>query len=215
MLSSLGAAEMIFGFPFSRKNSRRSDTEAMQSQCEALGKAIGGTIGDTVREMQLLIREYYDNVRDQADESFKSAKRVAVFGFIVLIFTIAYVIVMDYQVSHGYASPTKGMRVGTIGLVGSGMFEFIAWVQFGLYGRATKQFGAFHICLERTHRYLMAYQMTQEMTDNKDATLEKIVCIMANAAMITREDIEGAASGTTLLARHSARAIPSVSSPQE
>jgi hypothetical protein len=205
---------MIFGFPFG-KNSRRFDTEALQSQCDALGKAIGGTIGDTVREMQLLIQKYYDNVRDQAEESFESAKGVAFFGFLVLMGTVAYVIIRDYQVAHGYASATKGMGVGAIGLIGGSVVELIAGVQFVLYGRATKQFGAFHICLERTHRYLMAYQMTQEMTTNKDATLEKIVCIMANAAMITREDIEGMASGVTLPPRNSVQTIPSTSSPQE
>jgi hypothetical protein len=30
---------------------------------------------------------------------------------------------------------------------------------------------------------------------DKDKTLEKIVCIMANAPMITQQDIEGAGSG--------------------
>jgi hypothetical protein len=36
-------------------------------------------------------------------------------------------------------------------LIAGGIVEFIAAVQFFLYGKATKQFGAFHICFERTH----------------------------------------------------------------
>ena len=39
----------------------------------------------------------------------------------------------------------------------------------------------------------------------KDGTLEKIVCLMANAPMITREDIEGLASAA---ARPSASQLP-------
>jgi hypothetical protein len=88
-----------------------------------------------------------------------------------------------------------GIGVGAIGLIGGTVVEIIAGVQFVLYGRATRQFGAFHICLERTHRYLLAYEMAEQMTTNKDETLEKIVCIMANAPMITREDIDGVESG--------------------
>ena len=67
-----------------------------------------------------------------------------------------------------------------------------------LYGRAARQFGAFHICLERTHRYLLAYKMAEQIQNDKDDTIEKIVCIMANAPMITRVDVEGVESGRLL-----------------
>jgi hypothetical protein len=68
-------------------------------------------------------------------------------------------------------------------------------LQFYLYGKATRQFGAFHICLERTHRYLLAYKMAEQMNSGKDDALQKIVCIMANAPIITRQDIDGESSG--------------------
>jgi hypothetical protein len=82
-----------------------------------------------------------------------------------------------------------------IGLLGSSIVEAIAGLQFYLYGKATRQFGAFHICLERTHRYLLAYKMAEQMSSGKDDALQNIVCIMANAPMITRQDIEGVESG--------------------
>src|SRR5579863_1182504 len=167
--------------------------------CEALGQAVNnGDVGQTVTAVQHLILKYYDNVRGQAGESFESAKRVALFGFVLLVLTIGYVIFIDlmlHRQSSGFTLYTGGMSVGQVGLLGSGIVETVAGLQFWLYGRAARQFGAFHICLERTHRYLLAYKIAEQMGANKDAALEKIVCIMANAPMITRQDIEGVESG--------------------
>ena len=133
-------------------------------------------------------------MREQATESFESAKRVALFGFVLLVLTLAYVIFIDWMLHRpgsGFASYSGGMSVGQIGLLGSSIVEAIAGLQFYLYGRATRQFAAFHICLECTHRYLLAYKIAEQMGAGKDETLQKIVCIMANAPMITRQDIEG------------------------
>jgi hypothetical protein len=204
---------MNLGF-FSSKTDSDSTSKAMHNQCDAVGEAMGkGSIGDTFIAVQQLILKYYDNVRDQADESFQSARTVSFLGFMLLIVTVGYVIFMDYQVAHGQALPTKGMGVGAIGLIGGSVVELIAGVQFVLYGRATKQFGAFHICLERTHRYVLAYEMADQISTNKDATLEKVVCIMANAPMITREDIDGVESGATVRPRIVVKDILPVATP--
>lgn len=188
----------FLGFTISRERAKSPTSESSQAQCEAVGAAIGkGDIGKTVTEVQKLILRYYDNVRGQAEESFKSAKRVALSGFILLYITVFYVIAIDLMphIWPRFMQHTGGMSVGKIGVIASSVVELIAGVQFVLYGLATRQFGAFHICLERTHRYLLAYEMTEQMATNKDETLDKIVCIMANAPMITREDIDGVASG--------------------
>ena len=122
-------------------------------------------------------------------------------GFVLLVATIAYAIWVDIA-GHAklWVNPEyKGMSVGTIGLIAGGIVEFIAGVQFVLYGKAIKQFGAFHICLERTHRYLLAYKIAEKINDNRDQTLEKIVCIMANAPMISRGDIDGTYPGSVTI----------------
>jgi hypothetical protein len=180
------------------------------NHCEELGQAVEKSdVGKTVTAVQQLILRYYDNVREQADESFKSAKRVALFGFVLLILTLGYVIFIDlalHRPNWGFLPSSGGMSVGQIGLLSSAIVETIAGLQFFLYGRATRQFGAFHICLERTHRYLLAYKIADQMGVGKDEALLKIVCIMANAPMITRQDIEGLDSTGT------ARATPSATS---
>jgi len=184
----------ILGFKISRHRDDGATPSSVKADCEAVGAALGKhDLGDTVTAVQQLILRYYDDVRGQADASFVSAKRVAFFGFAVLIATILYVMFMDFMphISDRFAQHTGVLGVGWIGLIGSSMAEFIAGVQFFLYGHATKQFGTFHICLERTHRYLLAYSMAEQIKTNKDGALEKIVCIMANAPMITRQDIDG------------------------
>jgi len=114
---------MNFGF-FSSRASSESASKALHAQCDAVGAAMGkGNIGDTVTAIQQLILRYYDNVRGQADESFRAAQVVAFLGFLVLSVTIAYVIRMDYEVAHGLALPTKGMGVGAIGLIGGSVVD--------------------------------------------------------------------------------------------
>jgi hypothetical protein len=183
--------------------------EAQKQQCKELGLALNldGNIGETVEKVQKLILQYYNDVRDQATVSFRSAKRLAVFGFFLLVGTVAYVIFVDLMrhipVSW-FMDKEGGMSVGTIGLIGGTVVELIAGTQFVIHGRTARQFGAFHICLERTHRYLLAYKMAEQIKAalDRDKTLKDIVCIMANAPMITRQDIEGVESGELTPSRH-------------
>jgi len=204
-------------------NARLQREEAQKQHCNDLGGALNleGNVGETVDKVQKLIFKYYNDVRDQEAASFKSAKRAAFFGFILLAVSVLYVIGMDViphikSFSSWFVPGTKGLSVAEIGLIGGGLVEFLAGVQFFMHGRTARQFGAFHICLERTHRYLLAYKMAEQIkvTTDKDKTLEEIVCIMANAPMITRQDIEGVESGRlTTHPQRSRSEHPTVTSP--
>ena len=77
----------------------------------------------------------------------------------------------------------------SVGVISGVLIEFIAGINFWLYSKASKQFGAFHICLERTHRYLVAYKIGEETGSRKEMVLEHLACIMASAPMITNRDI--------------------------
>lgn len=169
--------------------------------CNQLEEALNGNLAKTVSAHERMILQYYQDVQQQATQSFNAARVVAWVGFFVLIVTLLYALVFDALAQlHmldvpavtgnpvGAAVPKNLLTVGGIGVVSGVLIEFIAGVNFWLYGRAAKQFGAFHICLERTHRYLIAYKICEEMQTNKDETLQKIVCIMANAPMITAQE---------------------------
>jgi hypothetical protein len=171
---------------------------AMQKACDDVGEAIDtGKIGDIVAKHEKLILHYYEDVQNQAKQSFRAASSVAQIGFWVLIGTLAYALTFDalgrFQIG-GPAMAEASLTVAKIGLVSGALIEFIAGINFWLYARGARQFSAFHICLERTHRYLLAYKIGDEITENKDDTLRQLVCIMANAPMITREDIDAADS---------------------
>jgi hypothetical protein len=119
-------------------------------------------------------------------------------GFLILASTMVYIGIVDVISRFGLVPVNANytaMDVKTVGLWSGAIVEAIAATQFWLYGKATKQFGAFHICLERTHRYLIAYKIAEKIREaSRDQTLEKIVCIMANAPMISQADIDGLSS---------------------
>jgi hypothetical protein len=177
---------------------------AKAEACHELSEAMNGPdIGQIVAKTERLILHYYEDVQNQAVQSFNSAKVAAYVGFVVLLVSIGYLVVVDYLILMGQISPPADaaagrMDIAWVGVASGFIVEFIAGVNLFLYGRAARQFGTFHICLERTHRYLVAYKMADKIKGDKDGTLEKLVCIMANAPMITRSDMKGLASGKQL-----------------
>jgi hypothetical protein len=182
--------------------------------CDDLREAIDqGHVGEIVAKHEKLILDYYKDVLEQAQKSFASAKSTAKIGFWVLIGTLAYVLLIDVPVHihlPGFAMTEPSLKVGGIGIVSGALIEFIAGVNFWLYARASRQFSAFHICLERTHRYLVAYKIAESIGEKRDETLRDLVCIMAHASMITSQDIDPgkyeAATGSSRLKAASAEA---------
>jgi hypothetical protein len=166
----------------------------LKKACDELGRAIdNGKMGDIVAKHEKLILHYYEDVQRQAQESFNLARFAAIFGFSVLVVTVLYTLLFNGLNRFGIGAtplPPGSPTVGLVGIISAALIEFISGVVFWLYARSAKQFSAFHICLERTHRYLLAFKITEELTGEKDKTLHELVCIMANAPMITRVDID-------------------------
>jgi hypothetical protein len=158
--------------------------------CEELAVAIEtGRVGDIVAKHEKLILQYYEDVQKQATDSFKAARTVAYIGFGVLIMTWLYTLGLDVFSNlpiFGGVPPDHKSAV-KVGVISATLIEFIASINFWLYSKASKQFGAFHICLERTHRYLVAYKIGEETGSRKEAVLAKLACIMASAPMITNQ----------------------------
>jgi len=177
--------------------------------CAEVGVALdAGKLGDIVAKHEQLIRNYYVDVQDQARRSFDAAIFAAEIGFWVLIGTLVCALIIDV-LSLYYKNPamTKvSLTVGGVGLVSGFLIEFIAGVAFWIYAQGAKQFSAFHICLERTHRYLLAYKMVEKLESKRDDTLRDLICIMAKAPMITREDVD--VSNSVKIPKRGARSEP-------
>lgn len=162
-----------------------------EKTCAELSEAIDkGGLGGIYDKLQSLIMHYYLDVQAQAQSSFAVARNLAIAGFLVLIGTLVAIPLM-----HHYGLTGSHVTFATAGVISGIVIEYIAKIAFDLYGRTAKQFGAFHICLERTHRYLLAYKIAERTTENKERTLHDLVCIMANAPMITQGDIERSVNG--------------------
>ncbi|HEV8334489.1 MAG TPA: hypothetical protein VGQ22_23910 [Steroidobacteraceae bacterium] len=177
---------------------RDAGTREMEKACEELGLAVvGGKLGDIVAKHEKMILHYYRDVQEQSQRSFATARRFGWSGFGVLIGTLVYVTVLDALGRFGVIEPTPKadqpsawMTVASVGVVSGFLIEFVAGVGFWLYRRTSEQFAAFHICLERTHRYLIAYKISSEMSGgDKESTMRDLVCIMAKAPMISRSDL--------------------------
>ena len=131
-------------------------------RCRGLNVAVNGDVGTMVETVQEMILGYYTDVGNQASDSFRSAKLMSALGFLLLASTMVYIGIVDVISRFGLVPVNtnySGMDVKTVGLWSGAIVEAIAATQFWLYGKATKQFGAFHICLERTHRYLLACRL--------------------------------------------------------
>jgi hypothetical protein len=176
-----------------RRKSTADSGADNEQLCEGIKDALEkGRVGDIVAKHERLILKYYSDVLNQANRSFDSAISMAEIGFWVLIGTVGYVVAFDILFHIKTLSMTApSLTVTSIGLVSGALIEFVAGVNFWLYARAGKQFGAFHICLERTHRYLVAFKIADEIKQGKDDTLRNLVCIMANAPMIPSENFTG------------------------
>jgi hypothetical protein len=181
-------------------------TNELQTACDELGAAVDkGSMGEIVEKNQKLIMQYYKDVLDHAGKSFEIARWSAIGGFVIFIITLVYALTVEGW--HVWAKlPLSGQdsvhalyTVSGLGILSGLIVQVFAGVAFYLYQKASDQFGAFHICLERTHRYLVAYKIAEEIKVDKDETLRDLICIMAKAPMISHSDIADE-NGNTLTA---------------
>jgi hypothetical protein len=176
-----------------------STIEQKERLCDEIARAAReGNLGEVVANHEKLILHYYTDVQEQAEQSFDNALRKAKWGFLILALTVVYILASDFlsRVSSFIRPAMKdsSITISVVGVISGAVVEFTAAVAFWLYSRGAAQFSAFHICLERTHRYLLAYQMVEKLSkDKRDGALHELVCIMANAPMITLGNIEGSA----------------------
>jgi len=122
--------------------------------------------------------KYYGVVLDQAQQSFRSALWIAAVA--TLFFIYSCWLVMNGKVGGATVSMIAGMLI-----------QVISGINFYLYSRTARQFAGFHICLERMDRYLLANSYCENLsTDSaKDGCRQKMIEVMANAPMLTLEQV--------------------------
>jgi hypothetical protein len=163
-------------------------TKALSVACNELHIAVDeGSMGAVVEKSHNLIMQYYKDVLRHVEKSFEVALWSAIFGFVIFFITLVYALVVNW-VHPGQQNTLLHDSGAFIGLLSGSVVQVFAGVTFYLYKKASDQFSAFHICLERTHRYLLAYKMVKELKAHEDDTLRDLICIMAKAPMISRTE---------------------------
>jgi hypothetical protein len=169
-----------------RKNGSNDSTQRMETgdpiqDLKATCEEVANTAPSDVRKIASLhskmILSYYQDVRRQAQQSFISALVAAIVG------TFFFLYALWQMTSEGVHPPIP------ISLIAGTVIQVISAINFYLYARASRQFASFHICLERTNRFLLAHSMCENLicADRKDGTRVELIQLIANAPMLTME----------------------------
>lgn len=133
--------------------SRRKDTgKLLDDLKEANARSDIKQIG--ARQLDLLER-YREKVLNQASESFRWA--LISTGVGLVFFLAAIVFLLFFQ---------SASHLSLISLISGGLVEFIAGVNFVLYGRASTQFTKFSTYLDRVERYVFAENMCDRIENS-------------------------------------------------
>ena len=132
---------------------------------------------------------YYRDALKQSSQSFLAANIAAVVGTILLAGAIMACLGKPNAPLQSWVSVVPGLIV-----------QAVSGLQFYLYGKASKQFELFHVCLERSGRYLMANSVCANIKDDteRDGARSELVKVMANAQMLPIEAISERMKGPSV-----------------
>lgn len=154
--------------------------EALHEHCQALANTSSGDTHEIGSLLFHMILNYYQDVREQAQQSFFCALGAAIVGTVFFV----------YAAWQTMAEP--GLDQAYISLIAGALIQVISGISFYLYFRTAKQFSSFHICLERTNRFLLANTLCQnlESPERKDAMREALIKTVADAPMLTLDILD-------------------------
>ena len=164
-------------FPFTNK---REPFERLHAHCEAIAKASPGNT-QVMRALLLeMMLDYYQDVRNQAQQSFLCALGAAIIGTLFFVY------------AAGQSMSEPGIDNAYISLIAGALIQVISGISFYLYFRAARQFSSFHICLDRANRFMLANTLCEnlELADRKDVMRKELIKIIANAPMLTLDILE-------------------------
>jgi len=152
----------------------------MLSDCKKIGNTAPDDINKIASLLQEMILKYYADVRLQAQQSFRAALVVASVGILFFV----------YAVWRGMSS--DGGQQANIGVIAGTLIQVISGINFYLYARAARQFSSFHICLERTNRFLLANTLCEKLSPPaRDEIRADLARLVATAPMLSLDVVTG------------------------
>jgi hypothetical protein len=160
--------------PIQRVTVEHDPLKALRTACEVVAKVEPGNVHQIAALHTSMILDYYRDVRRQAQQSFIAALVAAIVGTLFFLYA-------TWSVTRSENPWTN------ISLISGALIEVISAINFYLYSRAARQFAIFHVCLERTNRFLLANSMSENLTckDLRDEARLQLIDLIANAPMLT------------------------------
>jgi len=156
--------------------------EALLKECDKLAEASCEDAQKYASVLQKLAVYYYEDVRWQALLAFFAA-------------FILEIVAVGFFFWAGIRAINDGLEAALFSSVSGLLIQFMTAIVFYLYSQSSSQFGGFHICLERTNRFLMANAMAEQIQDEdkRNSKRGEVITAMLNAPMLTQEAIFGGA----------------------
>ncbi|MGA7933229.1 MAG: hypothetical protein WCA35_06755 [Kovacikia sp.] len=174
-------------YPGEKSDFASGSHSAKRKACDEMAEATSAaTFGAALNK---LIENYYSDVLQQAKWSFISALTASVVAAGFFMGAVCWTMVASGKpqtpqattqtVQPASASPSLSLIAGVL-------VEVIAGINFYLYARASRQLAAYHICLERTNRFLLVNALCDDLSEEfKPVMQEKLIEAMINAPMLT------------------------------
>jgi hypothetical protein len=145
-----------------------------QINCQEIALIAPHDTNEMGGKLQEMILNYYQDVLGQAQQSFRAALIIASVGTVFfLVALVSYVFMKNGDLSR-------------IALISGSIIHVISGINFLLYAKTAKQFSYFHVCLERTNRFLLASTIANNIKDEvkKDNSLHELAQRIADAPML-------------------------------
>lgn len=141
---------------------RKYIEEATQASIKRLSEADTKDVRSVAAAQIEMLSEFYQLSLSQASRSFRWALVASVVG---LLFVLAAMLFKEVE---------------TASLIGAGLIEFIAGVNFYLYGKTLSQLNLFQGRLEVTQRFLVANSLSETLGDDyRDKTRAQLITQLA------------------------------------
>lgn len=138
---------MLGGFLHVRQEAISGATEPALKR---LTEAASGDVKEIAASQIELLSRFYDLSLSQAGRSFRWALIASVVGLLFFLAAIGFML-------------SQSMDVAIISVIGGAMVQFIAGVNFFLYGKTLSQLTLFQGRLEVTQRFLLANSLCESL----------------------------------------------------
>jgi len=158
---------------------RSGTIQSLKAHCAKIARMSPDNVQEIASILQNMIVAYYQDVRRQALLAFFAAFGLEIVA-VLFFFYAASIAMRDGDIKSAALSATSGFLI-----------QVMTGVVFYLYSQSARQFAGFHICLERTNRFLLANAMVEHLPEaEKISKRAEVITTVLNAPMLTLGMIE-------------------------